>query len=140
MSEQKNKKTSNFKSSLIILIIGLLLVGVNLYITDGFDVNTKVELYRKLADAFTIPAILILCFGGLLFLSSLGEFDGLLYVLKSGAHFLLPFAFKEDNQRYYDYKLARSEKEHSPYLPFIYAGLILLAIALVFIVLFYQNY
>ncbi len=79
------------------------------------DVFAQVELskiFHILTDSFFVPAVLIAGFGGLVFVSNEGAFDGLTYAVTS---FMDIFRKNKKNKynTYYDYKQSKGERNSS---------------------------
>ena len=112
---------------------------LSLYLRDVFITTPDtMTLYRYLADAFTIPGIVFIMLGFLVILSAHGAFLGLGYIFKRAGRVLLPFIFRKD-ETYYEYLEARKEHHRSlRFLSFMIVGLIFMAAAIVFIILFYK--
>ena len=97
------------------------------------------ERYRTLCDAFTIPGILLLCVGGLTWASSLGALDGLAYVFHVMAKGLIP-GKRLEMLKYSDYVMERREKESIGFGFLLISGAVVMAISIVFLILFYTLY
>lgn len=95
------------------------------------------EKYRTLCDAFTVPGLLSLCVGILIWASNDGVFCGLRYCLNIAWRALMPGAgYKAE--RYYDYVTGRREKRIAGYGFLFAGGGVCIAVAIVFFVLFYR--
>lgn len=135
------------KSKRIAYILSIAFVGilVGLYIgLRDFNGTSLMEKYRMLCDAFTIPGVLLILFGSLVWVSDLGGFYGIGYVLnyakKSISHFFVPGALG-NSESYYDYIERKKSEGHLTGYGFLFVvGGITMLIALVFLFLFYQYY
>ncbi len=108
-------------------------------LTRDFGVLSLVGKLRILCDAFTIPGILCLCVGALLWVSNDGFFYGLSYCLEIAWKALIPGG-RRKMERYYDYVTRKKEKKVTGY-GFLFAwGGVCMAVAIVFLVLFYRLY
>ena len=96
--------------------------------TRNFSQMELVEKYRTLCDAFTIPGLLCLCVGVLIWASNDGFFYGLSYCLNVAWRALIPGA------RY------KTEKQITGYGFLFLVGGVCMALALVFMALFYRIY
>ena len=114
---------------------GLAVAVVYSLIKGLFSAEDIVSAFRILSDAFTLPGILLLCFGLLTFINKEGMFDGLAYSFKSMRRVRRNFRADDKTPKtYYDYKQSVKSKRHVAWhLLFVGAGYLLLAI--VFIVL-----
>lgn len=96
-----------------------------------------VEQYRILCDAFSLPGMFMIFIALLFTMNNLGALDSITYLLKYGIRSLIPGAFGE-MEHYLDYVEARREKRIKGYGFLYWVGLMFIAIALVFLVLFYS--
>ena len=110
-----------------------------LYLHGFGDVTTLEQKYKILADAFTIPGVVLIMFGALIWVSSEGFFDGLTYAFTRVGGMLIPF-FRggKEHQTYYDYKMKMKDKRAHGYSFMFFVGIVFVAIAVVFIALFYS--
>ncbi|MBR5446692.1 MAG: DUF3899 domain-containing protein [Clostridia bacterium] len=101
---------------------------------------TAVDRYRILADAFTIPGMLLLMVGLLVVVSNEGMFEGLSYVLSYAVKTLVP-GMNKGHERYGDYVERRREKGRASGFGFLFVvGAVFMAAAGVCIALFYSVY
>ena len=105
----------------------------------GLGGMTGAEKYRVLCDGFTIPGLIALCVGALLWVSNDGFFYGLSYCLHVAWRALLPGG-RQKTERYYDYVTRKKEKKVSGYGFLFICGGVCMAIAIVFLILFYRVY
>ena len=103
-----------------------------------FSQLTRAEKYRTLCDAFTIPGLISLGLGALIWASGDGIFCGLQYSLRMAFRGLLPGAYPQE--RYYDYLTRTREKKRSGYGFLLLGGGVCMGIALVLLALFYCIY
>ena len=122
----------------IALIIG---ISMCLLVLSGNDFSTQslVDKYRILTDAFSIPGIVFIMVGALVFVSTEGFFDMLSYGLGKFASSLIPFNRKKD-ESFFDYKTRKNEERFSGYSFLFYVGIFFLVIAGVFMILFFSVY
>lgn len=132
----KALKSLLIKSGLA-LTLGL---GVSvIYISSrGYADLELVEQYRTLCDGFTIPGLMMILVGLLFWLGNLGAFDAFGYLFRYVIRSFAPGAIKIG--RYLDYIEERREKRLKGYGFLFIAGGILMAVAIVFLVLFYTVY
>ena len=96
-----------------------------------FDATDPALRVLYLADAFTIPGVLILMLGVMAWISTKGLFDILTYSLGRLGRALVPFG-KTTDERFGDYKERKCENRIKDYsFMFIVGGVFLLA-AIVF--------
>ncbi len=106
---------------------------------NDFSAQTLVDKYRLLADAFTIPGVIFIMVGALVFVSTAGFFDMLSYALGRFAGAFIPFYRKKD-ETFFDYKTRKSEERFRGYSFLFYVGILFLVIAGVFMILFFSVY
>lgn len=109
-----------------------------LWVNDYWNATELVDIYRILADGFTVPGVILIMLTALVRLSSEGAFDGLSYVIRQGAYLLIPRKYKHET--YYDYKTSKGEKKPHGYSCMFYVGVVLVLIALVFVKLHSDVY
>lgn len=97
------------------------------------------QRYLVLCDAFTVPGLLMLFFALMLSISNMGALDGVGYVVVTAVKMLIPGA-AVNKERYSDY-LERRKANRAKGYGFLYVcALINLAVAAVFLILFYSVY
>ena len=97
---------------LIALGIGFALTAWVVLGNDIFNQTDMADILQILADGFTLPAVLLLGSGGLVFASNEGTFDSLVYGVRS---FMDMFRKERKNEfkSFYDYKESKAEKRMS---------------------------
>ena len=104
-----------------------------------FGGMSVVEKYRALCDGFTIPGLIALCVGALLWVGNDGFFYGLGYCLDVARKALLPGG-RRKMERYYDYVERHRQKKVTGYGFLFVCGGACMAIAIIFLALFYRLY
>ncbi len=101
-----------------------------------------VDKYRMLCDAFTIPGMTLLMIGLLSWVASQGALDGLTYCVRFAIFSLIPGKRVDRDEKYVDYVLRKREKrkEGKGFAFLFHSGLVTMAVALVFMALFYSLY
>ena len=95
----------------------------------------KLEMYRVLCDAFTLPGFFVMLFGLMMLMNELGAMDTLAYFGHYLLHTFLPVAFGE-GQSYLDFMEERRSKRTKGYgFLFIVGGAFTL-VGVVFLILF----
>ena len=105
----------------------------------GFsDAVSEADRYRILADAFTVPGVVIFLLGVLAALADEGVFEGVNYAVTYTVKMLIPGNVREQ-ESYGDYIVRRRERGKLGGYGFLYAtgGLFLFA-AVVFVGLYYS--
>ncbi len=133
----KNAKSFLLKYGLTTVGAGLVtLLTLDLH---GFsELETMAERYKLLADAFTIPGVILVMVAALVWISSDGFFDGLGYIFGRIGGMILPFyGAKKPHRTYYDYKMSKKGKRAKGYGFLFFVGLAFVAVALIFTALFF---
>ena len=93
-----------------------------------------VEQYKMLAltNAFTVPGILLILVGSLLWVSTFGFFDGIGYAVGQVKSMFIPTFKKAKHENYYDYKKKKGDKRISGYSFVFFVGLAFFAVGIVF--------
>ena len=113
-----------------------------IYLRVDFENPEQTELiewYRIICDAFTIPGLLLLMFGCLMSLSNAGAMDGLGYAVVNGLKMLIPGGALK-MERYKEYLERRRANRIRGYGFLYIVGAGCMAIALIFMFLFYGIY
>lgn len=135
----------NFRSLLLRYGITTAVAGAAtvfiLWLRSYGEATAAVARYRILADAFTVPGVLLICVAALVWVSSEGFFDGLGYAFSRVGSRLIPF-FKRslEHQTYYDYVQEKKGKRIHGYSFLFFVGLAFVAVAVVFIILHESVY
>lgn len=114
-------------------------IAVFFCVVRDFSQMSLVVRYRTICDAFTVPGLLCLCVAALLWVSNEGFFYGLGYCLDVTRKALIPGGRKK-MERYYDYVQRHSQKKVTGYGFLFVCGGVCMAIAVVFLILFYRVY
>lgn len=130
------KLLSYIKKYLISFVIMGLSSSVILFLREANTADAPEVMYLNLADAFTIPSVIIVMVGLLVWLSTQGTFDMLSYGFKRGAGSVIPL-FKGTEERFYDYKVRMDKKRASGYSFLFISGGIYFIPAIVFNILYY---
>ena len=93
------------------------------------------EKYRILADAFTIPSIIILMVGVLIWVAGEGTFDMISYGLGRGINSIIPLRQQKD-ETFYDYKMRKKDKRIKGYSFLFISGGIYFIPALIFNIIY----
>lgn len=129
-------KTRLVKYGICAAFTGLM---VWLYLWLRETPTTLAEQMRQLCDGFTLPAVILLCVGGLVWASNEGALDGIGYVLSFTIKSLTP-GKRSTIEKYADYVARKREKRGGGYGFLLISGAVVMAVALVFLGLFYWFY
>ena len=97
------------------------------------------DKYRLLSDAFAVPGLLLLLFGCLFWVSNLGALDGIAYAVYFAFRSLIPGGRNKD-EKYADYVERKRKNRVKGYGFLFVSGGVTMALAIVFMVLFYSLY
>ena len=135
MSKQNKTRLIKYLcASLVSLAMAIFYISVR-----HIGLETRMEQYRIICDAFTVPGVVLVMFGMLMWISGTGALDGISYALH-GLKSLIPGLGAEKLERYGDYVERKRGKRPTGYGFLFVVGGVCLAIALVFMFLFYQLY
>lgn len=102
----------------------------------AFSQLTPLLRYRVLCDAFTVPGMLLILSGLMMFVSNEGALDGLMYVGHYLKNMFIPGS-RDKTKKYFDYVEAKREKRVKGYGFLFVVGGVCMLIALAFLGLFY---
>lgn len=126
------------------LSIAITLLMAYLYLVQRVDLSipsttAKLDLYKALCDAFTIPGFLFILMGALMSLSCQGALDGISFVMMYAFKMLIPGKGHE-RPRYWDFVEEKNAKRPKGFGFLYVVGGITVAISLVFYGLYYSVY
>ena len=128
------------KTRLIKYVSAFAFVAVKAYIyivNRDFSGASLVTKFWILCDALTIPGILLIMAAALVWASNLGALDGLGYALSSLKSMLIPGAGAKMTERYAEYVERKQSNRVRGYGFLLISGGITMAVALVFMALFF---
>ena len=96
-----------------------------------------VEKCLYLCDALTVPGVLLIMLGALIWVSNLGALDGIAYALAFTFRSLIPGMRGRKDEKYADYVERRRENPVRGYGFLLISGGITMAASLVFMVVFF---
>ena len=121
----------------VVSAIGLLMGYFVLNNYGFFESDDVLYRYRVLCDAFTIPGVIFIMCGALVWISQQGMFDTLSY---AGKMIKDQFSREHEHIKYGDYVVEKREKRnHGGFGFLVITGLAFVAISLVFFALFYLG-
>ena len=115
------------------------MAAVHVALNRGFAEMETVQKYRVLCDAFSIPGLLLVLFGVLVWLINQGSLDAISYAVRTGLRRLIPGGGLQQPESYWDYLEKRKQKRIRGYGFLFLAGAAALVISGVFMALFYWN-
>lgn len=101
---------------------------------------SAVDLYRTIGDGFTVPGLLCVFAGLMVWLSNEGAFHGVGYILKITVQSLIFFGRRGPVEKYGDYVESQQKKKTRGFGFLFVVGAVCLAVAGVFVVLYYRVY
>ena len=119
---------------------GLAFVLIWVYCSSrNLFLQSEMERWRILCDAFTIPGLTYVMIGFLMMIANEGFFDMLGYACGKAMDLFIP-GRKYDGEKYYEYVQRKRENRSKGYGFLFVVGGILMALAVVFLMLFYRLY
>lgn len=135
-----NKKADHLVDYGVTALVAAVFVWLALWLREYNGAEALVERYRIFCDAFTIPGILLTMTYLLIVLSKHGALDGVGYGLRRLLNMLIPVV-NAKFESYADYIESKAEKRAKPApRAMLHVGLACMAIALIFLALFYHVY
>ena len=134
----KEKVISYLKKYVTAFAIMGFATVVILLLRKYFEVATDLERFYHLTDGFTIPGVIMLMVGLLVWIFNQGAFDMLTYGGKMGVRSLIP-SYRPYNKReesFYDYKQRQDKKRIKGYSFLFISGGVYLLVGLVFYILY----
>ena len=126
-------------SAALTLLLAYAFVSFRVEALSDLARLSDVELYRILCDAFTVPGLRFLMAGLLMTISNAGALDGVGYVVGNAVKMLIPGRAAK-MERYKEYLDRKRENRPKGYGFLYVVGGAAMAVALVFLFLFYQVY
>lgn len=116
------------------MAVGLLMAAVVLAV----NAESPYPWPQRLCDCFFVAAVLLLGAGGLQFAGNAGTFDVMGYGLKSVFHIHLPGTKRQEDEQedFLTYQQKKAQGRKSP-KPLLMAGLSYLAVAFLFLVMYW---
>lgn len=142
MSDKQRTVSNAIKygiSAALTLLLAYAFVSFRVEALSDLARLSDVELYRILCDAFTVPGLLFLMAGLLMTISNAGALDGVGYVVGNAVKMLIPGRAAK-MERYKEYLDRKRENRPKGYGFLYVVGGAAMAVALVFLFLFYQVY
>lgn len=134
MKEEKKKSPPRF---FIALAAGAALALVIALLRGMGGSHTLRQNAGILSDGFFVSGIMLSGVGGLMAISGKTDFfDMFSYGFKSLLVMFTPFKKPENHPRFYEYKMQRREKRKEPRMFLLYAGLTLIAAAVVCLIVY----
>lgn len=120
-------------SALFVVLMAALHISLN----HGFAEFSTADKLRVICDALTIPGTVLVLVGLLIWVTNQGTLYGLGYIAGNGLKALIPGKGLERTERYADYVSRKKEKKITGYGFLYISGGVTLALAMVFLALFY---
>lgn len=125
----------------IAFLCGALITILLLFYFDPAKAENNTQLFKILCDAFSVPGLLLIFAGLIVWLSGEGAFTGFGYLARYLRRSMIPGGrTKYPHETYYDYIQERKEKDkkHS-FLFLIIVGGVFLLTGIVFLILYYKS-
>ena len=108
-----------------------------LWLNEIGDAEILSDKFKILSDAFTVPGVLLIMVGALIWTSTQGIFDGLGYSFgRIGSMFIPLYQKSFEHLTYYDYKMSKVDKRIKGYSFLFYVGIGFLVVGILFFVLY----
>ena len=136
----KDKTVSKWVKYCVTAVFGALLAAAVLSLRDFSWSLEPAERYRILCDAFTFPGLLLILTAALLALSNEGALLGVGYVTSIALRGLIP-GMGSKQETYAEYRERKTGKGRAKGYGFLLVvGLAYLALAILFLLLFYHYF
>lgn len=132
-----NKKTL---TSIAVQLMIAAFIAVSVASHQGFALDNPAFINcRYLSDGFFVSAVIFVGFGVLLWVSATGFFDIFGYAMKSLLVLFSPLKRPGEHPHYYEYKVEKQAKREAKPITHtvLVAGLIVLALSLICLALYY---
>ena len=133
----ENKISTIIIRYVVATLIGALFVIMALWLRDFTELTEKVDIYKALADAFTIPGVIFPMVALLILLTNEGSLTALGWMVKRAFTLLIPLSKKEFTS-YKEY--SESRKKITGFSFIFFVGLVYLIIGIVFKILVFTEY
>lgn len=123
---------------LITVAVGLVIAFLALLARNIFNLTATVDFMKAFCDAFFVSGVVLVCVGGLVFVSNGGVFDMLAYGIRT---FFESFKKNVTDRKYkdfYEYREAKKSSKRS-FSFLLVVGIVFIAISMIFLALYY-NY
>ena len=140
MSDKRRSALIHY--TVLAVMVLLTAFGIAWYEISQYGAS-YVNWMRFLCDGFFVVGILLLCFGGMVWISQAGGFHALSYLFYTvGYMFSASKSRFNKRKNFYEYKVEKmtkeADKDRSLQQHILITGAVSFAIAIVFLVLFYQ--
>ncbi len=116
-----------------------LLMGYIFISLRDFGGASLMDKYRMLCDAFTVPGVLLVMVGCMVWLSNEGALDAITYSVSYAFKALIP-GKRDMPKKYSDYVMEKRKKNVKGYGFLFISGAVDMLISGVFLILFYSLY
>ena len=127
----------------ILFALGMVLLwcGTHKLLTEKLNLETTL---KELCNAFTISGALVLCLGGLMWISDKGAFDGFAFSMTTffSVHFFMFNKHPErEHETYADYvqRKHKDSKRKTAYVFQVILGASLLIVGLILLIVYYKH-
>ena len=132
-----NEKILSYVKKYLVTFVAMgLITWAVLWIREFSFADPAQEKYLNLADSFTIPSVLALMGGVMVWLTNMGTFDMITYAFSRARYSLIPVG-EYKHERFYEYKVRKHEKRIKNYSFLFISGGIYFIPAIVFNILYY---
>ena len=133
--EQNDKREKLIKYVKATVIL-LTLIIVTYFIEKPFEEETLGDVFGKISNCFTVPGVLFTGIAGLSYISFLGGYDSVGYIMKNYALQLILPRHTKKYDSLYDYKVEK-DKAGRKWMPHVLVvGLVSLFLGVVFLIVY----
>lgn len=133
MSEGKKSRFTKYAAC-----AGVCLLFAALYVGNADILNLESEdQLRILSDAFTLPGLLCIFSGLMIWMGNEGAFDGITYVLSYAFHALLPGTLNK-RESYKDYRERKRGKKPAGFAFLLITGVGFTLVGILFLAMFHM--
>ena len=122
---------------LITAAFGAVLAFIVLLIKDVFHLSQTVDVMKALCDGFFVSGVVLVCVGGLVFVSNGGVFDMLAYGIRTFFESFKKNVTDRKYRTYYDYKESKKDRKTS-FSFLVIVGVVFIAVSMIFLVFYYK--
>ena len=132
---------NNWIKYLVQIVVALALSLAFMGFRGAFDAGAMpADRAKAVCDGFSITAMIYICFGILMWISTTGFFDIFAYAFRKGAHAIIPgMGLDNSMNSYYDYKQDKMDKRKSrPMYSTLVIGILFFIISMALVMYWYS--
>lgn len=122
---------------LITVAVGLVIAFLALLARNIFNLTATVDFMKAFCDAFFVSGVVLVCVGGLVFVSNGGVFDMLAYGIRTFFESFKKNVTDRKYRTYYEYKESKKDRKTS-FSFLVIVGVVFIAVSMIFLVFYYK--